>query len=347
MLGEDPADGARALEGAAGHRAAVRLRRQPADRAARWCRAQASYYADPRDPDEVLELVGLTEKAGVARPVAVRWAAAPARRRPGHRRPADPAVPRRADHRLRPRGPPAVLVADPLAARARHHDAAHHPLPGRGRGAGRPGRRHRPRPAGRGRRPGAARRPGDRARPSVSWTEDGARRTEATATPTAFVRDLAARFPGEVPDLAVARPTLEDVYLRMIGEPDDGDRPRARGGALPSLAARLPLARRRWSSRSSSGSASRWSSRCCCRCCCSWSSGRCSTSTSAAASPSPSTSWPGSSPPASSAPACRTWRSASPPSAPTGRSRAWPARRCRKSAYFVGKIVQVLAVTRG
>ena len=28
-----------------------------------------------------------------------------------------------------------------------------------------------------------------------------------------------SRFPGEVPDLAVARPTLEDVYLRMIGEP--------------------------------------------------------------------------------------------------------------------------------
>ena len=53
----------------------------------------------------------------------------------------------------------------------------------------------------------------------VSWTEDGARRTAETATPTAFVRELAARFPGEVPDLAVARPTLEDVYLRMIGEP--------------------------------------------------------------------------------------------------------------------------------
>ena len=30
--------------------------------------------------------------------------------------------------------------------------------------------------------------------------------------------ELAARFPGEVPDLAVNRPTLEDVYLRMIGE---------------------------------------------------------------------------------------------------------------------------------
>jgi ABC-2 type transport system ATP-binding protein len=53
---------------------------------------------------------------------------------------------------------------------------------------------------------------------TVSWTEDGARRTEATATPTAFVAGLAARFPGEVPDLAVARPTLEDVYLQMIGD---------------------------------------------------------------------------------------------------------------------------------
>jgi ABC-2 type transport system ATP-binding protein len=52
----------------------------------------------------------------------------------------------------------------------------------------------------------------------VTWTEDGVRRTAETAAPTAFVRELAARFPGEVPDLAVARPTLEDVYLRMIGE---------------------------------------------------------------------------------------------------------------------------------
>jgi ABC-2 type transport system ATP-binding protein len=52
----------------------------------------------------------------------------------------------------------------------------------------------------------------------VSWTEDGVRRTAETTTPTAFVLDLAARFPGEVPDLAVARPTLEDVYLRMIGD---------------------------------------------------------------------------------------------------------------------------------
>ncbi len=52
----------------------------------------------------------------------------------------------------------------------------------------------------------------------VSWTEDGVRRTAETTTPTAFVRELAARFPGEVPDLAVNRPTLEDVYLKMIGD---------------------------------------------------------------------------------------------------------------------------------
>jgi ABC-2 type transport system ATP-binding protein len=52
----------------------------------------------------------------------------------------------------------------------------------------------------------------------VSWTEDGVRRQEATGTPTALVRDLVSRFAGEVPDLAIARPTLEDVYLRMIGE---------------------------------------------------------------------------------------------------------------------------------
>jgi ABC-2 type transport system ATP-binding protein len=53
----------------------------------------------------------------------------------------------------------------------------------------------------------------------VHWTEDGVRHREATATPTAFVRELAGRFAGEVPDLAVNRPTLEDVYLTMIGEP--------------------------------------------------------------------------------------------------------------------------------
>jgi len=38
-----------------------------------------------------------------------------------------------------------------------------------------------------------------------------------TQTPTAFVAELASRFPdGEVPGLTVSRPSLEDVYLSMI-----------------------------------------------------------------------------------------------------------------------------------
>ncbi len=38
-----------------------------------------------------------------------------------------------------------------------------------------------------------------------------------TDKPTAAVAELAARFDGEVPGLTVARPTLEDIYLSMIG----------------------------------------------------------------------------------------------------------------------------------
>jgi ABC-2 type transport system ATP-binding protein len=54
---------------------------------------------------------------------------------------------------------------------------------------------------------------------TVSWrTPDGTPETAATATPTALVAELAARYGGEVPGLTVTRPTLEDVYLRMIGQ---------------------------------------------------------------------------------------------------------------------------------
>ena len=53
---------------------------------------------------------------------------------------------------------------------------------------------------------------------TVSWrTEDGRRERVASTTPTALVTELAARFGGEVPGLTVTRPTLEDVYLTMIG----------------------------------------------------------------------------------------------------------------------------------
>ena len=51
---------------------------------------------------------------------------------------------------------------------------------------------------------------------TVSWEEDGVRRTVRTATPTADVARIAARFPGEVPELVVTRPSLEDTYLELI-----------------------------------------------------------------------------------------------------------------------------------
>lgn len=50
----------------------------------------------------------------------------------------------------------------------------------------------------------------------VSWQESGASRSEATATPTAFVAGLADRLGGEIPGLTVVRPTLEDTYLSLI-----------------------------------------------------------------------------------------------------------------------------------
>ncbi|MGA4729499.1 ABC transporter ATP-binding protein [Micromonospora taraxaci] len=53
---------------------------------------------------------------------------------------------------------------------------------------------------------------------TVSWrTPDGVPESAQSATPTALVVDLAARYGGEVPGLTVTRPTLEDVYLTMIG----------------------------------------------------------------------------------------------------------------------------------
>jgi ABC-2 type transport system ATP-binding protein len=54
---------------------------------------------------------------------------------------------------------------------------------------------------------------------TVRWTEGGVARSEETHAPTAFVASLAARLggpDGEVPGLEVVRPDLEDVYLSLI-----------------------------------------------------------------------------------------------------------------------------------
>jgi len=56
--------------------------------------------------------------------------------------------------------------------------------------------------------------------PLVSWTQDGAARAERTTAPTALVAQLArtaAGADGEIADLRVTRPTLEDVYLELVG----------------------------------------------------------------------------------------------------------------------------------
>ncbi|MFF4906770.1 ABC transporter ATP-binding protein [Streptomyces sp. NPDC001260] len=56
---------------------------------------------------------------------------------------------------------------------------------------------------------------------TVEWTEaDGTARRERTDTPTRTVAELMRRFDGEIPGLMVTRPTLEDVYLRLTGQED-------------------------------------------------------------------------------------------------------------------------------
>ena len=56
----------------------------------------------------------------------------------------------------------------------------------------------------------------DTAATVVSWDGPAGRESVSTDTPTAEVAKLSAQFGGEVPGLAVAPPTLEDIYLSMI-----------------------------------------------------------------------------------------------------------------------------------
>lgn len=54
---------------------------------------------------------------------------------------------------------------------------------------------------------------------TVSWRDQsGHLREESAADPTSILRRLLNDFQGEVPALTVKRPTLEEIYLRMIGE---------------------------------------------------------------------------------------------------------------------------------
>ncbi|MEU0390377.1 ABC transporter ATP-binding protein [Streptomyces chartreusis] len=53
----------------------------------------------------------------------------------------------------------------------------------------------------------------------VEWTEpDGTPRRVRTGAPTRTIAGLMHRFDGEIPGLTVSRPTLEEVYLRLTGQ---------------------------------------------------------------------------------------------------------------------------------
>jgi ABC-2 type transport system ATP-binding protein len=68
----------------------------------------------------------------------------------------------------------------------------------------------------------------DRAAAVVSWTdEDGAERRTETTEPTKVLRELLARYPEdeEIRRLSIHQPTLEEIYLAMVDEPDGTDVP--------------------------------------------------------------------------------------------------------------------------
>ena len=51
----------------------------------------------------------------------------------------------------------------------------------------------------------------------IGWDTPDGRQSMETATPARAVCDLARRMDGEIPGLTVTRPTLEDTYLELIG----------------------------------------------------------------------------------------------------------------------------------
>jgi ABC-2 type transport system ATP-binding protein len=52
---------------------------------------------------------------------------------------------------------------------------------------------------------------------TVQWRDGDQIKSEKTDSPTAVVSSLVTRFNGEIPELVVSRPSLEDIYIEMIG----------------------------------------------------------------------------------------------------------------------------------
>ncbi len=55
----------------------------------------------------------------------------------------------------------------------------------------------------------------------VQWRDNGELKSEETENPTALVSSLTTQFSGEIPELSVSRPSLEDIYLKMIGQANE------------------------------------------------------------------------------------------------------------------------------
>jgi len=59
------------------------------------------------------------------------------------------------------------------------------------------------------------------AKATVSWMGHNGIQSEESDNPTSVVTKLAAQLGGEIPELAITRPSLEDIYLKMIGGQDE------------------------------------------------------------------------------------------------------------------------------
>ena len=59
------------------------------------------------------------------------------------------------------------------------------------------------------------------AKATITWMSSNGIESEESDNPTAVVSKLAAQFGGDIPELVITRPSLEDIYLKMIGDQDE------------------------------------------------------------------------------------------------------------------------------
>ena len=219
VLGDDPAQGGRAWRARIG--IVLQLASTGPELTVReMVRHFASFYPRPRDPDEAIELVGLTNKASsritslsggqtrrldvalgiVGRPELLFLDEPTTGFDPEARRQFWELI-----RALRTDGTTILLTTHYLDEAETLADRIAVIAAGRIVASGDP--------ASLGGRADAA--------AQVSWDPPGGppgRTTVQTTTPTRLVTELARQFDGEVPGLTVTRPSLEDIYLDLITE---------------------------------------------------------------------------------------------------------------------------------